>query len=356
MRTPEIEELVSDRFGEAPSTCSQVVTPDISECPIEKNVPKPLGNSFRVLKSSAKLTNFSNNWNMATFEDAYDTFTDSLRRFENKSWIENVSVMKYFQAIDESIGKQFDTGDEEVRTWFLVRQNFLPFFLCAMYVLLIKIIGPAVMKNRKPFTLRGPMILFNLFLVASYSITMIQFFQKLPYLETNKFCKGSTVRKGDLTYTLVGQLWFLYILKYIEFIDTIFFILRKKYNLITNLHVIHHTIVPIVGWIMLRTERSGFQSIPVLINGFVHIIMYTYYGLAAVGPHMKKYLWWKKYLTMLQMVQFVFIILFVAVIAPASGCSIVKSSLIIDAICGVLFFILFYNFYYRNFNQKTKLT
>lgn len=30
--------------------------------------------------------------------------------------------------------------------------------------------------------------------------------------------------------------------------------------------------------------------------------MYSYYGLAAIGPHMQKYLWWKKYLTSLQLV------------------------------------------------------
>lgn len=39
-----------------------------------------------------------------------------------------------------------------------------------------------------------------------------------------------------------------------------------------------------------------------LANTFVHIIMYSYYGLAAIGPHMQKYLWWKKYLTSLQLV------------------------------------------------------
>ena len=30
--------------------------------------------------------------------------------------------------------------------------------------------------------------------------------------------------------------------------------------------------------------------------------MYTYYGLSAFGPWMQKYLWWKKYITMLQLV------------------------------------------------------
>lgn len=39
-----------------------------------------------------------------------------------------------------------------------------------------------------------------------------------------------------------------------------------------------------------------------LINSLVHVVMYLYYGLAAVGPSMSKYLWWKRYLTSLQLV------------------------------------------------------
>lgn len=39
-----------------------------------------------------------------------------------------------------------------------------------------------------------------------------------------------------------------------------------------------------------------------LINSLVHVVMYLYYGLAALGPSMAKYLWWKRYLTSLQLV------------------------------------------------------
>jgi hypothetical protein len=39
-----------------------------------------------------------------------------------------------------------------------------------------------------------------------------------------------------------------------------------------------------------------------MLNTFVHIIMYSYYLLAALGPRFQKYVWWKKYLTVLQMV------------------------------------------------------
>lgn len=38
------------------------------------------------------------------------------------------------------------------------------------------------------------------------------------------------------------------------------------------------------------------------MNSFIHVIMYSYYGLTAFGPWIQKYLWWKRYLTMLQLV------------------------------------------------------
>ena len=34
----------------------------------------------------------------------------------------------------------------------------------------------------------------------------------------------------------------------------------------------------------------------------VHTVMYLYYALAALGQWMRPYLWWKKYLTQLQLV------------------------------------------------------
>ncbi|PKU32072.1 elongation of very long chain fatty acids protein 5 [Limosa lapponica baueri] len=32
------------------------------------------------------------------------------------------------------------------------------------------------------------------------------------------------------------------------------------------------------------------------LNSFIHVLMYSYYGLSAV-PAMRPYLWWKKYIT-----------------------------------------------------------
>ena len=40
-----------------------------------------------------------------------------------------------------------------------------------------------------------------------------------------------------------------------------------------------------------------------MVNSFIHTLMYVYYGLAAIGPSMQKYLWWKRYMTKLQLVR-----------------------------------------------------
>lgn len=39
-----------------------------------------------------------------------------------------------------------------------------------------------------------------------------------------------------------------------------------------------------------------------MLNSFVHIVMYFYYMVAAMGPQYQKFIWWKKYLTTFQMV------------------------------------------------------
>ena len=39
-----------------------------------------------------------------------------------------------------------------------------------------------------------------------------------------------------------------------------------------------------------------------MVNSFIHLVMYTYYFLAALGPQYQKYLWWKRYMTKLQIV------------------------------------------------------
>lgn len=51
------------------------------------------------------------------------------------------------------------------------------------------------------------------------------------------------------------------------------------------------------------TFAGGHSTFFALLNSFVHIVMYFYYMIAAMGPKYQKFIWWKKYLTTFQMVK-----------------------------------------------------
>lgn len=101
---------------------------------------------------------------------------------------------------------------------------------------------------------------------------------------------------------MARAVWLYYIAKITELLDTVFFVLRKKQNQITGLHMYHHTLMPLAGFIGLKYFAGGHGTLLGVINSFIHVCMYAYYMLAAMGPEVQKYLWWKRYLTVMQIV------------------------------------------------------
>ncbi|KAF7218973.1 elongation of very long chain fatty acids protein 7-like, partial [Nothobranchius furzeri] len=124
-------------------------------------------------------------------------------------------------------------------------------------------------------------------------------------------CQPVDYSTSPLAMRMARGCWWFFLSKVIELSDTLFFILRKKNSQLTFLHVYHHGTMIFNCWAGVKHVTGQFSpsSAPHpaaffvgLVNSFVHIIMYSYYGLAAIGPHMQKYLWWKRYLTSLQLV------------------------------------------------------
>jgi elongation of very long chain fatty acids protein 4 len=91
-----------------------------------------------------------------------------------------------------------------------------------------------------------------------------------------------------------------YVSKILDFADTAFIILGQKWKQLSFLHVYHHTTIFLIYWMNLRLNYDGDIWLTIFLNGMVHFFMYTYYFLALHTPK----IWWKKYLTMFQMVQF----------------------------------------------------
>lgn len=56
---------------------------------------------------------------------------------------------------------------------------------------------------------------------------------------------------------VAGALWWYFVSKGIEYLDTVFFILRKKFNQVTFLHVYHHCTMFTLWWIGIKWVAGG---------------------------------------------------------------------------------------------------
>lgn len=120
-----------------------------------------------------------------------------------------------------------------------------------------------------------------------------------------------------------------------------------------GLHLYHHMIVPVIGflgcWLSPLMPSLGLFAV---INCFIHVVMYTYYGLSAIGPQMAKYLWWKKYITIIQLTQFViFAVYGVALSVFNRGYPFFFRLLPLTQ--SIIFFSMFFNFYIKAYKYKS---
>lgn len=60
---------------------------------------------------------------------------------------------------------------------------------------------------------------------------------------------------------MANTCWWYYIAKFTEFFDTLFFILRKKTEHVSTLHVIHHGCMPFSVWMGLKFAPGKCHTI-----------------------------------------------------------------------------------------------
>lgn len=140
-------------------------------------------------------------------------------------------------------------------------------------------------------------------------------------------------------------------IKLVDLLDTVFFVLRRKQNQITFLHIYHHMSVVALALLYVRFTFSDHVSILVFLNSFVHVFMYGYYFLASLGPEMQKRLWWKRYITSMQLLQFA--IIFVVMAASlALNCKVNKTTSVITVFYVSYYLYLFGSFYKRTYTRS----
>lgn len=104
---------------------------------------------------------------------------------------------------------------------------------------------------------------------------------------------------------ILSTWWFCIFIRSAEFLETIFFILRKKSNQVTFLHVYHHVSSLCVVFIPLKYGQNMAFLIHGIVNAKVHVVMYMYYFLSTFGTMRRFTGFFKPFLTCLQICQLV---------------------------------------------------
>jgi len=248
-------------------------------------------------------------------------------------------------------------GDPRVKSYpFMDGGPWNTIFAVCVYLYIVKFAGRQMMKNRKPFELKTPILFYNILLVAVngffvYNGSKITNFG-LDSWKCERVNRTST-NPGDLQKIFLG--WLFFITKFVDFCDTFFFVLRKRDRQLSGLHVFHHSCMPIFCWIGLKFVPGGNSAFFPLLNSFVHTIMYAYYAMSTFNS-LKPYLWWKKYITQMQMVQFVLVIIHSIYSMLIPSCEWPKIFMYLSIFNAFIFFCLFYSFFRSTYktNQLIK--
>lgn len=162
------------------------------------------------------------------------------------------------------------------------------------------VLGTRFMASRAPLTLKTPMVVYN---VTQAVLNMVAGCA-LVYYHVSKHGTavwGSPMDMSASGFHLSFFIWVHYSNKYAELLDTVFMVFRKKDSQVSFLHVYHHILLLWSWWVVCKVAPGGGCYFGAAVNSFIHVIMYSYYGMTLLGFKC----FFKNYITLAQMVQFV---------------------------------------------------
>ncbi|KPJ05241.1 Elongation of very long chain fatty acids protein 7 [Papilio xuthus] len=288
-----------------------------------------------------------------------------------------------------------DLADPRTNKFMLVSSPLPIMIIMFIYHRFVHTWGPAFMANRPPYKLKNLIIIYN---IAQIYLSAFMAVQCITYLYLpgyySLWCQKINYDDTPVERLIIERVWLYYFIKIIDLLDTVFFVLRKKFNQVSFLHVYHHLGMCLLGYIgtkyvpgprfesrhvpmlfsiflltcvhlsevlTMKDLRAGFDDDTLsghgimlgFINSMVHAVMYTYYLISIVRPKWVKQ-WWKKYITQLQILQFLLLILHFGHILFEPSCGYPKWVSFLFLPHNIFILFLFTNFYINEYIYKNK--
>mmetsp|Transcript_3698 Transcript_3698/g.6635 ORF Transcript_3698/g.6635 Transcript_3698/m.6635 type:complete len:268 (+) Transcript_3698:197-1000(+) len=229
---------------------------------------------------------------------------------------------------------------------------FWPLFGICIYLVTIFSLQ-RIMRDREAFKLHKIAYVHNIFLLALSIAMCAGSLLELTLLVKNQgfFCiicdRENIAMKGRLGIWM----YVFYLSKYYELLDTVIMVLKKRP--LNFLHVYHHCIVMPLFFVYMETDMV-IHWILVVANSFVHCWMYYYYAMTCLGKTVS----FKKYITMMQIVQFIIDLTatwpYPAFYFSQGGCSGSLRAWVFGQLVGFSFFKLFSDFYRKSYKPKSE--
>lgn len=219
------------------------------------------------------------------------------------------------------------------------------------YLYFVTQCGPRYMKDKKPYDLKTFVKYYNIFQVISNACIVQQLLSVGLVTEISVICTPMDYSYDPISLKIAHVFWWTLLLKLIDLIETVVFVLRKKDRQISFLHLYHHVSTALIAWIYGRYVPVAMAAFIVIVNSSVHVIMYSYYYFSTMGdktPAIVRKL--KPFITIIQMVQFL-VLIAQNIMSLMPSCPIPRSPGIVSIINLLINLKLFYNFYQETYKK-----
>ncbi|KAF0299534.1 Elongation of very long chain fatty acids protein 7 [Amphibalanus amphitrite] len=130
---------------------------------------------------------------------------------------------------------------------YLMQASPVPLGIALAAYLVLVGYGPRFMKNRPTPPLRLTMMLYNIGQVILSGYMMWEFLASRP--RHSWACAPVEVTPDPVSLRLVNACWLFHVSKLVDFLDTVFLVLKKDNKRMTYLHVYHHGSMASGWWI-----------------------------------------------------------------------------------------------------------
>jgi elongation of very long chain fatty acids protein 4 len=220
-----------------------------------------------------------------------------------------------------------------------------PIFFSIAYLLIVKY-GVEWMKDRKPFQIKPYIFTYNLYQCILNVWCVVAMCYEVYSNPIFSGIWGNVPVPGRLSFRISFLVWIHYNNKYIELLDTMWMILRKKNNQISFLHCYHHVLLIWAWFLVCKIETAGDSYFGACVNSFIHVIMYGYYTLTLLNISCP----WKKWITTCQMIQFCVCFSHSCFVVYNGNAPVILP--LAQAFVMVNMLVLFGNFYAKSYGKK----